>query len=115
MGFSAGPLAEASVSAPLTVSEPVDPLALSFQDLIASSPKSNEEEDFSTTTSAETQQKLDECLTPYGSGLPTWSRNMEQFNRLRALLLDLVDQPDFHPAGKCFAKTLSLCLSFFLT
>nr|CAD1843997.1 unnamed protein product [Ananas comosus var. bracteatus] len=62
---------DASASASLPVYKPIDPLAISLQDLAASSPKSNEKEELSTTTSAETQKKLGECLRVYSSGLPT--------------------------------------------
>nr|CAD1826070.1 unnamed protein product [Ananas comosus var. bracteatus] len=87
--------AEASASASLPVFELADPLAIFLQDLAASSPKSNEEEDLSTITSAKTQQKLDKYLRLYSSGLPSLAQNMEQFDRLGTLLLDLIDQPAF--------------------
>nr|CAD1837276.1 unnamed protein product [Ananas comosus var. bracteatus] len=65
--------------------------------------------------SAETQQKLDECLQLYSSGLSTLARSLTQFDRLEALLIDLLEQSDLSLSGQCFAKTLSTCLSPFLT
>lgn len=52
------PSAEASTSAPSPVSKLANPLTVSLQDLLTSSPNSNEKEDLYAVMLANTQQKL---------------------------------------------------------
>lgn len=108
------PSTEASILAPLPVSEPMDPLNVSLPKLLASIPSSNKEEDFSVVMSADSQEKLNECLKLYSSCLLSLARNAKLFDQF-GLLFDLADHSDLFSIGKYFAKTLSSQLSSFLT
>nr|CAD1829995.1 unnamed protein product [Ananas comosus var. bracteatus] len=96
-------------------STPDDPLSAILHSFLISSPSSNEGDDSSTVTiSSDTQNKFDECLNIFGTGIPSLAQNPEQSDRLYALLLDLADQSDVSPGIKYFVSTLSLQLSSFL-
>lgn len=68
-----------------------DLLCASLDNQLASSHNWNEWEDLSTIISADTEQKLNECLRLYNYGIPSLAWNTEQFDQLGALLIDLAD------------------------